>query len=162
MWWWLACAPEPVPRPDPPPVAVPADGVARIEPKQLRDLLAKSARPTVINFWATWCAPCLEEMPALDLVRRRHSDVDFLFVSLDDESAASRIVPLLQRHDLADLPVLLAVGPDPTSVARAVVPNWPDAVPVTVLTAPGGQVLKTWVGAVDPDNVVSALASPLR
>lgn len=162
MWWWLACGSEPVARPDPPPIAAPTDGVHRIDPQQLRDRVAASERPTVINFWATWCTPCLQEMPALDLVRRRHPDVDFLFVSLDDASAAPRIPPLLQRLDLEDLPVALAVGPDPTNVARAVVPTWPDAVPVTVLTAPGGAVVRTWVGAVDPDHVVSALANPLR
>ena len=45
------------------------------------NLAAPAGRPTVINLWATWCAPCRREMPALDAAAARHPDVRFLFVN---------------------------------------------------------------------------------
>ncbi|MEO5668706.1 MAG: TlpA disulfide reductase family protein, partial [Bdellovibrionota bacterium] len=41
---------------------------------------------TVVNFWATWCPPCVEEFPALlELQRRLEGKVDIVFVSVDDK-----------------------------------------------------------------------------
>ena len=39
----------------------------------------------IINFWATWCPPCREEMPSMELLARRHAqDIAFLAVSVDE------------------------------------------------------------------------------
>lgn len=51
-----------------------------------------SGRPVLINFWATWCAPCVEEMPSLVLMQRRMKDkgVTVLAVSVDVDDNAYR------------------------------------------------------------------------
>jgi thiol-disulfide isomerase/thioredoxin len=45
-------------------------------------------RPVVIDFWATWCKPCVQSMPALDRFSRAHPDVAVLSVNVDDAAAA--------------------------------------------------------------------------
>jgi peroxiredoxin len=72
-------------------------------------------RVVLLNFWATWCEPCLEEMPAFERVARayRERGLVVLAVSVDREGA-SVVAPYLKRHGLT-----FPVGLDPQqSVAR--------------------------------------------
>jgi peroxiredoxin len=61
----------------------------------------------MVHFWATWCPPCVEEMPTLDRLYRELAGKDFELLAVSvDESGASGIVPFLQRNRLS-LPVFL-------------------------------------------------------
>jgi peroxiredoxin len=64
----------------------------RVELKGLR------GRPLVLNFWATWCAPCKEELPEFELVYREHQAVGLqvLAVSIDDEAGAHQVPAYLE------------------------------------------------------------------
>lgn len=46
--------------------------------------------PVVVNFWATWCDPCKEEMPRLVSAARRYRDLRFLGVNVQDDPTAAR------------------------------------------------------------------------
>lgn len=52
--------------------------------------LSDDGRPVVLNFWASWCAPCREEMPAFDTVARRRPEVLFVGVAVRDTEAEAR------------------------------------------------------------------------
>lgn len=56
----------------------------------LADHLAQDGRPVVMNLWASWCVPCRQEMPAFDTVARRHPEVLFLGVAVEDTETAAR------------------------------------------------------------------------
>lgn len=61
-------------------------------------------RPILLNLWATWCAPCVVEMPLLDdLAAELGDDVRVLTVSEDLQGAKS-VVPFFETHDFANLP----------------------------------------------------------
>ena len=51
-------------------------------------LAASRGRVTVLDFWATWCKPCLASMPRLDRIARDHPDVAVIAINLDDAAAA--------------------------------------------------------------------------
>jgi thiol-disulfide isomerase/thioredoxin len=51
-------------------------------------LASTRGKITVIDFWATWCGPCLASMPRLEKLARKHPDVAVLAVNLDDPAAA--------------------------------------------------------------------------
>ena len=68
--------------------------------------LAKfKGKPLVINVWATWCAPCVRELPELlQLSKKLAPEVAFLAVSIDRERAEA-VEPFLKEHGLKGLPV---------------------------------------------------------
>lgn len=73
------------------------------KPVQLKDFEGK---PTVINLWATWCPPCVREMPVLHAAQDKHADVNFVFLNQGEDPAQvsrwleSRRLPL--RNVLLD------------------------------------------------------------
>ena len=72
---------------------------------QLTNLEALRGEPVVINFWATWCVPCREEMPALDRVAASRPDVVFLEIDLQENPEA--VTAFFARYGLTHLqPVL--------------------------------------------------------
>ena len=73
-----------------------------------RSLGDYAGRGVVLNFWATWCVPCVSEMPALDALSRALVDkrIVVLPVSLD-HAGAEAVRPFYASHGIASLPVLL-------------------------------------------------------
>lgn len=65
-----------------------------------------SNRPTVVNLWATWCPPCIREMPVLENAQRRYPDINFVFVNQGEKPATIRQFlikkNLILRHVLSD------------------------------------------------------------
>jgi thiol-disulfide isomerase/thioredoxin len=76
------------------------------------ELLAHDGRPTVINLWATWCAPCRVEMPELAAAQQHHAGVRFVFVNHGESPEAVRRwlsgQPYRLTHVLSDSRMQLA------------------------------------------------------
>jgi len=105
------------------------------------DLSTLQGRAVLLNFWATWCDPCREEMPALQALARRHEgDLAVLMVNYREVPATIR--RFLERTPLA-LPVLLDTD---GAVARAWTPR---VFPTSVLIDRSGRPRYQVVGAVD-------------
>lgn len=99
----------------------------------------------VIVFWATWCAPCLKEMPALAAAQRAHGDngAQIIGIAMDDPQA---VRAFLQAHP-PGYPMLLgdAVRPDP----RVVLGDTRRALPFSVLVDADGRIVRTRLGGLD-------------
>ncbi len=54
---------------------------------ELDAFIQSTTKPAIINFWATWCAPCVEEMPWFNKIVNQNKNVELVFVSLDNNSA---------------------------------------------------------------------------
>ncbi|MBB4078700.1 thiol-disulfide isomerase/thioredoxin [Lewinella aquimaris] len=88
----------------------------------------------VINFWATWCKPCLEELPLLNSLQRQYDDAALrvVLVSLDTETRAiARIPEYLNRRGI-DLPTIVLTDERP-SWMRDLDGNWNGALPTTFI-----------------------------
>ena len=65
---------------------------------QAADLSKLRGKVVVLNFWATWCAPCIEELPSLMELQRRMPDVAVVAISTDDDTAAYK--KFLNEHSI--------------------------------------------------------------
>ena len=75
----------------------------RGEPLKLSE---QRGKPVMINFWATWCAPCREEMPAMERLYRRHHERGFVLLAVSVDTDAALVRPVLEQHKLT-FPVAL-------------------------------------------------------
>jgi thiol-disulfide isomerase/thioredoxin len=103
---------------------------------------AWAGRTTLVNLWATWCAPCLKEMPDLQAFAGEQggNGVQVVGIALDDAQA---VRAFLRRHGIA-YPVLVdAPGPADAGVRLG---NPAGVLPYSVLVSADGRVLKTRIG----------------
>ena len=98
----------------------------------------------MLNLWATWCVPCVAEMPALDQLARalQPNGVTVLTVSLD-HGGAEQVRAFFAAHAIRSLPVLL----DPHSSSMAALGL--DGIPTTLLIDRAGREVARVSGSVD-------------
>jgi thiol-disulfide isomerase/thioredoxin len=106
------------------------------------DLSALVGRSVVVNFWASWCGPCIQEMPLLDAIHRDAGAGPVVIgVALDEESAVRRFLALHPVH----YPIGIGFNGVPdTSVAFG---NDRDVLPYSVLIDASGVIRKTRFGS---------------
>lgn len=88
----------------------------------------------LVNFWATWCAPCLKELPHFDRLQRSYSSekVKVLLVSLDFRSQLETgVIPFVEKKDVYS-EVLLLDEPDQAAIINRISPDWSGALPATL------------------------------
>lgn len=108
----------------------------------LKSLLSdRKGRGLVLNVWATWCIPCVEEFP--DLVRLdslyRSRGVDVVTVSIDfEDEVDTKIRPFLRRMR-ATMPAYVNAFQTPADLIDALEPSWSGAIPATFAYDAGGR-----------------------
>jgi peroxiredoxin len=118
----------------------------------VHDLARYRGKVVLINFWATWCEPCREEMPSIQRLRDRLSEKAFAVLAVNVDEPDARVRRYLEETRL-DLPVLL----DPNkTVTRA----WGVRVmPTTFVVGPDGRIRYRLLGEADwsSDAIVATL-----
>ncbi|MBX3608198.1 MAG: TlpA family protein disulfide reductase [Piscinibacter sp.] len=106
------------------------------------DLAAQRGQVVALNFWASWCEPCREEMPSLQLMAQRHEGDGLLVVAVNYREGGGTIRRFVERTAL-DLPVLRdADGLAARALGVRVFPS-------TVFVRRDGRIDHTVVGAAD-------------
>ena len=101
----------------------------------------------LVNFWATWCAPCREEMPALDRLQEKLGGPDFQVVALAvDRGGASAIRRFYEQVGVKQLPIY--VDTSGASLREAAAPG----LPTTILLDRGGREVARFVGQAEWDG----------
>lgn len=96
----------------------------------------------VINFWATWCKPCVKELPAFEQLNKNYKEngVKVVLVSLDfPEKIKTGVIPFIANHQLQSEIVLLD-DPDANGWIPKVSEEWSGAIPATVMVKDGKKI----------------------
>ena len=130
-------------------------GVAKLVKNDTDSLL-------VVNLWATWCGPCLEELPEFVTINRMYRRRKFRMVtiSMDDPDKRDQALKVLKEHHVSSTNTLVNTD-DRDRFAEILDKEWPGPLPYTLVIAPGGKVLYRKVNAVDPLALKRAIVSYL-
>jgi len=93
----------------------------------------------VINFWATWCKPCVAELPYFELVNSRYPDneVEVILVSLDlPNHVEDKLIPFLRKQKI-ESKVIVLDDPDANSWIPKVSKEWSGSIPATIICKGG-------------------------
>ncbi len=106
-----------------------------IKVKQLQSWKASvSDTLYIINFWATWCKPCVEEMPDLVKLSKNYSDpkIKIILVSNDfKKHIQSHLIPFVKANHIGSNVVFMD-EPNPNDWIELIDPNWSGAIPATL------------------------------
>ena len=121
----------------------------------------KAARGTVavVNVWATWCPPCVAEMPEFARFYREtnRSDVTFLSVSANaPETVAGELKPFVEKNRLP-FPVYVLTDANPDTIGRATGADVSGALPLTLVYDRSGKLVKMLEEAVTFDSLTAAV-----
>lgn len=101
----------------------------------------------MVNYWATWCAPCIEEIPELNVLYQAHKLKDLIVIGINGEGLSSSMLKIFTEEQSVVYPVWIA---DPAAEP------WPGPVtgiPTTFLISPQGKVVAKQVGKVSREMI---------
>lgn len=141
-----------------------AQNVRKISKDELAGILNNpSDKLHVINFWATWCGPCVAELPEFQKVVNASdsSQVDFLFVSLDFPSdAEKKLRPFLKKNNYT-FKVVLMTEMDADSWIERVDPGWQGNIPATLIFNRARKIHHFISEPIDQNRLVKTIQSLL-
>lgn len=117
------------------------------------DLAAQRGRWVIVNFWATWCVPCIKEMPDISHFVATHKNVTAIGLAYDDSELAD-IKAFVAKH-----PVMYPIAQVPMDKPPKDFDE-PRGLPTTYLIRPDGTVAKPFVGPVTAASLSAAIGQP--
>jgi len=111
----------------------------------------------VLNFWASWCPPCVEEMPALDRIAQEYASKNVLIVGIGIDSP-SKIREFLQKTPVS-YPIVLG-GLEGSNLSKQM-GNTQGALPYTVVINSKGKSIYTKLGKISEEELKKAINSAL-
>ena len=138
--------------------------VAKADAAELQALRKNgSGKVRLVNFWATWCAPCVTEFNELVTINRmyRRRDFEFVSVSLNEPDEENRVLEFLKSQQASNRNLIFASA-ERDKLINAFDPQWQGAVPFTVLIDPEGRVVYQEVDSIDPLALKRAIQKELN
>ena len=125
--------------------------------------MLESARGDVVllNLWATWCAPCLKEIPDLVELEQDLSDSGFrvIGISLDDADAGEDVLSFRDEY-FPEFFTYHVLDDDWYALLADFAPNWPSVLPTVFVVDRNGELVETLVGGKDY-QAFAAIVEPL-
>ncbi len=127
---------------------------AEISPISLQEIAELMKNPSedyiLLNMWATWCGPCVVELPVLVDLHRMYRNRSFklITISVDDMNNRERAHRFLQNRQ-ASMTNYISESDNIYKLIEIVDPQWQGAIPYTVLIAPGGEIVYRHSGIID-------------
>jgi thiol-disulfide isomerase/thioredoxin len=132
--------------------------VTEIDAAGLKNLLKPSGKPLLINFWATWCAPCREEFPDLVKIGTDYKGkINLITISLDESSEINGEVLKFLAQMKSESPAYLLKTPDEAAAIELVSKDWQGALPFTILFNAQGETVYSKQGKFKTDVLVAEI-----
>jgi thiol-disulfide isomerase/thioredoxin len=116
------------------------------------DLAEHRGNWVVVNFWATWCNPCLKEIPDLDAFDKSREDVEVIGLAYEEIERAD-MQAFLKEHVISYPIAVVDVYSPPADFET------PRGLPMTYLIAPDGKVARKFLGPVTSAELAAAMAA---
>ena len=146
--------------------------------EQVKSLAAnKTDKYRLINLWATWCGPCVAELPELVKIKRiyQHRNFETITISIDKLNMQKKALAYLRDEHMSlgrtakrsiaaegrKTNNYIWNGSDLDTLAKNLDPQWPGPVPYTILIAPGGEIVHRQVGEFDSMKLKQAIIKGL-
>ncbi|HET6587187.1 MAG TPA: redoxin domain-containing protein [Oleiagrimonas sp.] len=123
---------------------VPADFTLPNLDGQPQSLAQFRGKRVLVNFWATWCHPCLEEMPALAAAQKAHPEARIIGIAMDNPKA----VHAWLKKTPVDYPIWQGLAAD--NDVAALFGDGPGLLPYSVLIGSDGRIRATHLGKLSP------------
>lgn len=140
--------------------------VTQIDTTALQSLLKRdggSAKPLLINFWATWCDPCREEFPDLVKIDADYKGkIDFITISLDYLSEIDGDVPKFLADMKAAMPAYLLKTENESEAIAMVSKDWQGGLPFTILFDASGKEIYVRQGKIKVEAVRAEIDKALN
>lgn len=104
---------------------------------QLKKELTTGSKIKVVNFWATWCAPCVKEIPLFEKLGKENKEVEILLVSMDYDLDPNpdKVKRFVDRKKIESRVLILAEA-NPTDWIDQIDKDWSGALPATLILNP--------------------------
>ena len=107
----------------------------------------------LVNFWATWCPPCREEMPDLAKLHLAHKDRDLVVIGVAmDEAVPERVMRFVERHHVP-YPIVLGDAAQAEQIGSV------EVLPTSYLYDPAGKLRSYQQGVITSDSVEAYIGS---
>lgn len=145
LLWLAACGPQPAPP------AIATDDAFYAWDFEMSSLAGETYRLSdqrgqwvILNFWATWCVPCVEEMPELQAIAEAHAD-ELLVLGINISEDASDVRAFARDHNI-QFPLLIDPPPSVAQDYQVI------SLPQTVIVDPSGELVWRQFGPIDLDS----------
>lgn len=120
------------------------------KPQRLADYRGKWV---LVNFWATWCPPCLREIPELNSLHQAHKDTNLVVIGIVmDSGSSSKVADFVRAHDMK-YPIVMGDRKVSRQIGRI------DVLPTSYLFSPEGEQVTSHAGSVTRESIEAYIKS---